>query len=110
MIVQETEVRNIPVSQLVLDLHCQMRNEISWIAVQEYADAMEDGDEFPPVVVFWHQGGKYYVADGFHRVHAAKKLGRHFLGFEISPEYCRIAEERIALVEMQPTLFEKKAE
>jgi DNA modification methylase len=41
---------------------------------------------------------------------AAKKLGRHFLGFEISPEYCKTAEERIALVEAQPTLFEKKAE
>jgi site-specific DNA-methyltransferase (adenine-specific) len=41
---------------------------------------------------------------------AAKKLGRHFVGFEISPEYCKIAEERIALVEAQPNLFEKKAE
>jgi len=41
---------------------------------------------------------------------AAKKLGRHSLGFEISPEYCRIAEERIALVEMQPNLFTPKAE
>jgi len=39
---------------------------------------------------------------------AAKKLGRHFLGFEISEEYCRIARERIALVEAQPTLFEPK--
>lgn len=37
---------------------------------------------------------------------AAKKLGRHFLGFEISPEYCRIAEERIARVEAQPSLFD----
>lgn len=41
---------------------------------------------------------------------AAKKLGRHFLGFEISPEYCRIARERIALVEAQPSLFEPKPE
>lgn len=39
---------------------------------------------------------------------AAKKLGRHFLGFEISPEYCKIAEERIALVEAQPNLFVPK--
>ena len=39
---------------------------------------------------------------------AAKKLGRHFLGFEINPDYCQIAEERIALVEAQPNLFEKK--
>jgi site-specific DNA-methyltransferase (adenine-specific) len=36
---------------------------------------------------------------------AAKKLGRHFLGFEISPEYCEIARKRIALVEAQPQLF-----
>jgi len=41
---------------------------------------------------------------------AAKKLGRHFLGFEISPEYCRIARARIALVEAQPSLFEPKPE
>ena len=41
---------------------------------------------------------------------AAKKLGRHFLGFEISPEYCKIANERIALVEAQPNLFEPKPE
>jgi DNA modification methylase len=41
---------------------------------------------------------------------AAKKLGRHFLGFEISEEYCRIARERIALVEAQPNLFEKQPE
>jgi site-specific DNA-methyltransferase (adenine-specific) len=41
---------------------------------------------------------------------AAKKLGRHFLGFEISEEYCRIARERIALVEAQPSLFEPKPE
>jgi len=41
---------------------------------------------------------------------AAKKLGRHFLGFEISEEYCRIARERIALVEAQPSLFEPRAE
>lgn len=41
---------------------------------------------------------------------AAKKLGRHYLGFEISEEYCRIARDRIARVEAQPNLFEKKPE
>jgi site-specific DNA-methyltransferase (adenine-specific) len=41
---------------------------------------------------------------------AAKKLGRHFLGFEISPEYCDIARKRIAAVEAQPTLFQTKPE
>lgn len=41
---------------------------------------------------------------------AAKKLGRHFLGFEISAEYCQIARDRLARIDAQPTLFEPKAE
>jgi len=41
---------------------------------------------------------------------AAKKLGRHFLGFEISPEYCAIARDRLARIDAQPSLFEQKAE
>lgn len=40
---------------------------------------------------------------------AALNLGRHFLIFEISHEYCAIARDRIARVEAQPTLFEPKA-
>lgn len=36
---------------------------------------------------------------------AAKKLGRHFLGFEISAEYCRIARDRLARIDAQPRLF-----
>lgn len=41
---------------------------------------------------------------------AAKKLGRHFLGFEISVEYCQIARDRLARIEAQPNLFEPKPE
>jgi predicted RNA methylase len=41
---------------------------------------------------------------------AAKKLGRHFLGFEISPEYCEIARDRLARIDAQPSLFSPKPE
>jgi len=41
---------------------------------------------------------------------AAKKLGRHFLGLEISEAYCQIARERLARVEAQPSLFEPTVE
>jgi DNA modification methylase len=41
---------------------------------------------------------------------AAKKLGRHFLGFEISHDYCEIARNRLAEIDAQPSLFEPKAE
>lgn len=41
---------------------------------------------------------------------AAKKLGLHSIGMELNPDYVRIAEERIQLVEAQPNLFTPKPE
>jgi site-specific DNA-methyltransferase (adenine-specific) len=41
---------------------------------------------------------------------AAKKLGRHFLGFEISSEYCEIARKRLDAIDAQPSLFAPKPE
>lgn len=41
---------------------------------------------------------------------AAKKLGRHFLGFEISAEYCAIARRRLDEIDAQPNLFAPKPE
>ena len=41
---------------------------------------------------------------------AAKKFGRHFLLFEIVPEYCAIARKRLDAVDAQPTLFAQSAE
>lgn len=76
MKVLETETREISLKELVLDKHVQMRASVSTVAVQDYADAMADGDEFPPIIVFGRIGLKHFVADGFHRVLAARKLGR----------------------------------
>lgn len=42
-------------------------------AVEGYAEAMKLGAEFPPIIVFF-DGAKYYLADGFHRYLAAKKI------------------------------------
>jgi site-specific DNA-methyltransferase (adenine-specific) len=41
---------------------------------------------------------------------AAKKLGRHFLGFEISHDYCEIARKRLAEIDANPTLFNSNSE
>jgi DNA modification methylase len=41
---------------------------------------------------------------------AAKKLGRHFLGFELSEEYCAIARRRLGEIDAQPSLFQPKPE
>lgn len=53
-----------------LDGGTQPRLGIDWETVREYADQMADGAAFPPVVVFY-DGESYWLADGFHRYHAA---------------------------------------
>ena len=40
---------------------------------------------------------------------ACEKLGRKWIGSEINPDYCRIAEKRIEAVRAQGNLFEVKA-
>lgn len=51
-------------------------------AVEGYAEAMKLGAEFPPVIVFF-DGAKYYLADGFHRYLAAKKIEERDLAAEV---------------------------
>ena len=43
---------------------------------------MLDGAVFPPVIVF-HDGADYWLADGFHRVEAARKIDRKEIEAEI---------------------------
>jgi hypothetical protein len=57
-----------------MDGGTQSRAQLDWMAIDEYAAAMKDGDEFPPVIVYY-DGSAYWLADGFHRVRAAEKAG-----------------------------------
>lgn len=49
---------------------CELRKDI----VSEYANAMRQGAEFPPVTVFFN-GADFFLVDGFHRIHAKKANG-----------------------------------
>ncbi len=50
--------------------------------VLEYAEAMQDGSVFPPVIVFY-DGEHYVLADGFHRLRAIVKNGEQTVQAEI---------------------------
>ncbi len=52
----------------------QPRLQLDSMAIHEYAESMADGSVFPPVVAFY-DGADYWLADGFHRLHAAQQLG-----------------------------------
>lgn len=64
----------IKLDKISIDGGTQPRKNINEDIVSEYTEAMQDGDNFPPVIVF-NDGAKYWLADGFHRYHASKKVG-----------------------------------
>ena len=74
--------RSIEIAKLRLDGGTQPRADLNRETVDEYADAMKGGQEFPPVVVF-NDGSAHWLADGFHRVNAAKLAGRAMIDADI---------------------------
>ncbi len=69
---------NVPLALIRIDGGTQPRAEINLDTVNDYAQAMEGGAEFPPVSLY-HDGATYWLADGFHRYHAARELQRETL-------------------------------
>lgn len=57
-----------------LDGGTQPREFIHQNVVDDYAEVMEESDNFPPATVF-NDGANFWLADGFHRFFANKKLG-----------------------------------
>ena len=65
-----------------LDLSLQTRSGTDAETINNYAEAMADGAQFPDVTVFT-DGTHYWLADGFHRVMAAKQLGKKQISADI---------------------------
>src|SRR5439155_4104406 len=75
-------IRNVRVGEIVVDAGTQVRAAINESAVSEYAEAMRDGDEFPPIILF-ADGNRFLCADGFHRTLAAARISRDTLKAEV---------------------------
>ena len=65
-----------------LDLSLQTRAGTDAETIDNYAEAMADGAQFPEVTVFT-DGAHYWLADGFHRVMAAKQNGRTVISADV---------------------------
>ena len=66
--------KKLKLAEIVTDAGTQVRAGLNEATVADYAEALADGAKFPPVVVF-HDGSRYIAADGFHRIHAAMRIG-----------------------------------
>jgi hypothetical protein len=75
-------VEKLAIDKIRMDGGTQPRAKLSDAVVDDYAQAMLDGVEFPPVDVYY-DGTDYWLADGFHRIRAAQKADLAELGAEI---------------------------
>ncbi len=65
-----------------LDMTLQTRAGTDADTIRTYAEAMADGAQFPDVTVFT-DGETYWLADGFHRVLAAKSNGKTAISADV---------------------------
>jgi transposase len=72
----------------------QMRASIDQDVVNDFAERMDDGDRFPPIVVF-SDGGAFWLADGFHRMAARERLARKYEGTELHAGWTNVNVEKI---------------
>lgn len=66
--------KHVPIASISIDGGTQARAEIHAATVDEYAEALTEGESLPPAVVFF-DGAQHHLADGFHRLHANRKIG-----------------------------------
>jgi ParB/Sulfiredoxin domain len=66
--------KELSIDEIRADTAAQPREFMSTDKVEEYADLMKSGVDFPGPVVFF-DGSVHWLADGFHRVQAARSAG-----------------------------------
>jgi hypothetical protein len=71
----------VPLSN-IKDSGAQMRVEMRAETVNDYAEAMLNDADFPPVILY-HDGTDYWLGDGYHRVAAARKIERETIKAEV---------------------------
>lgn len=76
-------MQQIKIDEIIMDSSTQSRR-MNGPTVYEYAELMQDGVEFPPIEVF-HDDRGYWLADGFHRVAAAKEAGFETIRANVQP-------------------------
>jgi hypothetical protein len=77
-----TSVRVLRISTIELDF--QPRENLIPEVVQGYIERLKRGDKLPPVRVR-SDGKDYWLEDGFHRLEAARKIGRKTIAAEVIP-------------------------
>lgn len=77
-------IETLALEKIRIDGGTQPREYLNELVLSDYAEAMAEGDKFPPLVIFY-DGSHYWLADGFHRFFATKQLGHETIAAEVHP-------------------------
>jgi len=91
------EIKKFALNEIVVDSSLNIREKLDEETIERYMECFE---QLPPVVVFDIAEG-YLLADGFHRIEAAKRLGLDEIEAEIRQGTRQNAEEFAALANLQ---------
>lgn len=75
-------IKSVNIRAIRIDGGTQSREKLDQTVVDEYAELMKDGVEFPPISVV-HDGTEYYLSDGFHRLLAAQRAGKASINCDV---------------------------
>jgi hypothetical protein len=64
--------RGVALKEIRLDGNTQCREAMDSEHIDNLVEALEDGASLPAAIVY-HDGASYWLADGFHRYHAAQR-------------------------------------
>ena len=74
---------HISISNLRTDVNTQSRAAINQKMVTKYAEDMQRGEKFPPIIIF-QEGENNYIGDGHHREYACIKIGAPSIECEVN--------------------------
>jgi hypothetical protein len=74
--------RKVMLDSIDYESENQARVQLNNDTVAEYADAMGRKEKLPPIVCY-HDGSTYWLADGFHRYHAARKRSEKWIDAQV---------------------------
>jgi hypothetical protein len=79
------QVRILEIDRIKFDpAETQARVRIDEESIKDYIEAYRDGAPFPPVICYY-DGADYWLADGFHRVLAAREAGFKDIAADVQP-------------------------
>ena len=76
-------IKELALADIRIDGGTQQRVSIDEVAVQQFANAMRKGADFPEIHVAF-DGSDYWIIDGFHRLLATRKNGKNVIKAEVS--------------------------